>query len=222
MPENDRWAAGPRAFMRRCAVRRCSIMETVGTHRPTPATWALSLGLALMGAGAARIAPSGLVYSSASATVVQRQPSPGACHASGAGLYARPDPRCTPGAVNPAVTQASIGSTICRSGWTATVRPRVSITEPEKLASMSAYGAPGSPARYEYDHDVALELGGAVNDPRNLWPEPDYPRAAGFYKNPKDHLENALHRLVCDGSIRLARAQMIIASNWVAAYRQYG
>ena len=36
---------------------------------------------------------------------------------------------------------------------------------------------------------MPLELGGAVNDPRNLWPEPDYATAAGFYLNPKDHLE---------------------------------
>jgi hypothetical protein len=34
-----------------------------------------------------------------------------------------PDPACTPGALNPDVTQASIGSTICVSGWTATIRP---------------------------------------------------------------------------------------------------
>jgi hypothetical protein len=89
-------------------------------------------------------------------------------------LYERPDKRCTPGAVNPVVTQASIYETICRSGWTSTVRPRVSITEPEKFASMAAYGLYGPASSYEYDHLVPLELGGAVNDPRNLWPEPDY------------------------------------------------
>jgi hypothetical protein len=186
------------------------------------ASLALSLGIAFAGAGAARGAPSGLAYSSASANVVQRQPSPGACHAVGGGLYTRPDRRYTPGAVNPAVTQASIGSTICRSGWTSTIRPPVSVTEPEKLASMAAYSVRGLRSRYEYDHDVPLELGGAVNDPRNLWPEPDYANPAGFYKNPKDHLENVLHRLVCDGSMRLAQAQRLIASNWTAAYRHYG
>ena len=170
------------------------------TQGHTAATWALSLGLALVGARAARLAPSGLVYSSVSATLVQHQPPASSCHAIGAGAYARPDPRCTPGAANPAVTQASIGSTICRTGWTSTIRPPVSVTEPEKLASMAAYGVRGLPSRYEYDHDVPLELGGAVNDRRNLWPEPDYANSAGFYKNPKDRLENALHRLVCGGS----------------------
>ena len=170
---------------------------------------------------AARTAPSGLAYSSASPSIVQRQPRAGSCHATGSGLYARPDPHCTPGTVNPAVTQATIAATICRSGWTATVRPRVSITEPEKLASMAAYGVRGSPSRYEYDHDVPLELGGAVNDPRNLWPQPGA-SSTGFYRNPKDHLENSLHRLVCNGSMSLSRAQRLIASNWVAAYYQYG
>lgn|SRR5487761_2706072 len=166
--------------------------------------------------------PSGLLYSSAGARSVQRQPAPGACHAIGAGLYSRPDPRCTPGALNPAVSASTLGSTICRSGWTSTVRPPESITEPEKFASMRAYGLAGSASGYEYDHDVPLELGGAVNDPRNLWPEPDYPIRSGFYLNPKDRLETALKHRVCDGEMTLAEAQRLIATNWVAAYRRFG
>ena len=173
-------------------------------------------------ANAARIAPAGLVYSTASGYAVQRQPPAGSCHARGSGLYSMPDPRCTPGALNPAVTQATISSTICRSGWTTTVRPPESITEPEKFASMDAYGDGGSASSYEYDHDVPLELGGAVNDPRNLWPEPDYSTRSGFYLNPKDHLERALNRLVCAHTMPLAEAQRLIAADWVSAYRRYG
>ncbi len=185
--------------------------------------WAASPALAAASrtGAVARVAPSGLAYSSASPEVVQRQPQAGSCHAHGAGIEAKPDPRCTPGTVNPAVTQATIGSTICRSGWTATVRPPESVTAREKLASMSAYGVHGA-ARYEYDHLVPLELGGAVNDPRNLWPEPDYPNHAGFYANPKDRLETALKRMVCRGELTLAAAQRAIASDWVAADRVYG
>jgi hypothetical protein len=182
-------------------------------------TWLLSLALPLTGASAtAGKAPSGLAYSTASGRVVQRQPATASCRAIGRGLYSRPDARCTPGAVNPAVTQATISSTICRSGWTSTVRPAESITEPEKLASMAAYNVRGSASAYEYDHDVPLELGGAVNDPRNLWPEPDYATRSGFYLNPKDRLENVLKRMVCRGAMTLAQAQRLIASNWVAAY----
>jgi hypothetical protein len=184
-------------------------------------TWLLSLALPLTGASAtASKAPSGLSYSTASAHVVQRQPAPGSCRAIGRGLYSRPDPRCTPGAVNPAVTQATIGTTICRSGWTSTVRPAESITEPEKFASMAAYDARGSASGYEYDHVVPLEIGGAVNDSRNLWPEPDYAIRSGFYLNPKDRLENVLKRMVCGGAMSLAQAQRTIASNWVTAYHQ--
>jgi hypothetical protein len=194
-----------------------------------PASLALALAGALVaiatgiaGAASPQTAPNGLAYSTASAHVVQRQPSPNSCHARGSGLYSRPSSSCTPGALNPAVTQATIGSTICRSGWTATVRPPESITEPEKFASMDAYGDGGSASSYEYDHDVPLELGGAVNDPRNLWPEPDYSTRSGFYLNPKDHLERALNRLVCSREMPLSQAQRLIAVDWVSAYHRYG
>ncbi len=173
-------------------------------------------------AAPARIATNGLAYSTAGAYVIQPQPPAGACHARGSGLYSEPDLHCTPGALDPAVTQATIGSTICREGWTATVRPPESITEPEKLASMAAYSSRGRASSYEYDHDVPLELGGALNDPRNLWPEPDYPVHSGFYENPKDHLERALNRLVCNGEMALSKAQRLIAADWVSAYHRYG
>ena len=178
--------------------------------------------LLILPAAASRTAPSGLVYSSASGRAVQRQPAAGSCHMLGSGLYARPDPHCTPGAVNPAVTQSTIGSTICRRGWTATVRPPESITAPEKIASMRSYGLRRPLSEFEYDHDVPLELGGAVNEPRNLWPEPDYPSRTGFYLNPKDRLESVLKHRVCRGEMSLANAQRAIASEWVGAYHRYG
>lgn len=150
-----------------------------------------------------------LAYSTASNDVVQSQPVRGSCHAIGTGLYSRPNPTCTPGALNPAVTQATIDQTICVEGWTATLRPPESITEQEKAASMAAYGDTGSLGDYEYDHFVPLELGGATNDPRNLWPEP------GASPNPKDTVENELRQKVCDGQIVLAEAQHEIVTNWV-------
>ncbi len=140
---------------------------------------------------------------------MQSQPAPGSCHPIGTGLYSRPDPSCTPGALNPAVTQATTDRTICVAGWTATVRPPESITEPEKAASMAAYSDTGSMGDFEYDHFVPLELGGATNDPRNLWPEP------GPSPNPKDTVENELRQKVCDGQITLAEAQHEIVTNWV-------
>jgi hypothetical protein len=107
----------------------------------------------------------------------------------------------TPGALNPDVTQATISSTICVKGWTATVRPPVSYTNALKLQQMPEYGETGSPSGYQEDHLISLELGGNPTDPRNLWPEP-YPRAAEV-----DKVENELNAQVCSGALTLAEAQ---------------
>jgi hypothetical protein len=153
---------------------------------------------------------------------VQPQPTPGSCHYTFVGTDPLPDPRCTPGAINPEVTQADIDSTICSSGYTSTVRPPESVTEPEKDASAAAYGYTGSLHIAEYDHLVPLELGGDPNDPANLWVEPpDNPNATSF-SNTKDLLEYKLNSLVCSGQLTLAVAQQAIAGNWVTAYQTYG
>ena len=133
------------------------------------------------------------------------------CHARGRALFALPDPRCTPGATDPRVTQADIARTICVRGYTRHVRPPERVSEPQKLASMAAYGDRGSPRRYEYDHLIPLELGGASDDRRDLWPEP------GASPNPKDRLERVLRRAVCRGQLPLMAAQRELARNWVAA-----
>jgi hypothetical protein len=88
------------------------------------------------------------------------------------------------------------------------VRPPEVITEQEKATSMAAYGDTGAVADYEYDHFVPLELGGATNDSRNLWPEP------GASPNPKDAVEDGLRQQVCNGQIPLAQAQHEIVRNW--------
>ena len=111
------------------------------------------------------------------------------------------DPRRTPGVLNPDVTQATIGSTICARGWTRTIRPPTEYTNALKRKQMRAYGLSGSPAGYQEDHLISLELGGHPTDARNLWPEP-YPRASKV-----DSIENDLNRRVCDGSLSLAEAQ---------------
>lgn len=84
-----------------------------------------------------------------------------------------PDPVCTPGVTNPDVTQGSIGSTICKSGWTKTIRPPVSYTNKLKAQGIKDYGyTDTNMSDYEEDHFLPLELGGAPRDPKNLWPEP--------------------------------------------------
>jgi hypothetical protein len=111
------------------------------------------------------------------------------------------DPARTPGVLNPDVTQANIRSTICRRGWTSTIRPPVSYTDDLKRKQMRAYGETGSMSGYQEDHLISLELGGSPTDPRNLWPEP-YPRASQM-----DLIENQLNSQVCSGQLTLAQAQ---------------
>jgi hypothetical protein len=126
-----------------------------------------------------------------------------------------PDPHCTPGSVDPAITQANIATTICRSGYTEKVRPPESQTSHAKFdVAYPAYRIPDS-ATSELDHLVSLELGGS-NDITNLWPE------AGSVPNPKDKVENALRRAVCDGKVTLAAAQRAIATNWMTAEARLG
>ena len=111
------------------------------------------------------------------------------------------DPRRTPGVLNPDVTQQNIRSTICRRGWTSTIRPPQSYTDALKRKQMRAYGETGSMSDYQEDHFISLELGGSPADPRNLWPEP-YPRASQM-----DQQENQLNAEVCSGQLTLAQAQ---------------
>ncbi len=135
---------------------------------------------------------------------------PTLCNAINGGVL--PDPTCTPGATDPRVTQDNIDSTICVPGYTKTVRPPVSYTEPLKFKIMDAYGHTDSAGNYELDHLIPLELGGAPSDVRNLWPEPHYTTPNSY---DKDTLENYLHRQVCSGTIELQTAQKEIVSNWV-------
>ncbi|MDX3383938.1 hypothetical protein PV682_21100 [Streptomyces niveiscabiei] len=131
-----------------------------------------------------------------------------------------PDPSCQPGTLNPDVTQDTIGSTICVSGWTATVRPSSSYTTALKKQQIVEYGySDTSTSDYEEDHFIPLELGGAPKDPENLWPEPEYgDKTAGN----KDTVENRLKKAVCAGQVSLTDAQNAIASDWTTALSNLG
>jgi hypothetical protein len=84
---------------------------------------------------------------------VQEQPAPGTCHYRGTAIgETLPDPACRPGAINPKVTPDTLASTICRKGYTTSIRPPKAITNAEKRASAAAYGYTGSLADVEYDH----------------------------------------------------------------------
>ncbi len=132
-----------------------------------------------------------------------------------------PNPISTPGATNPRVTLATIHSTICVSGYTATIRPPESYTEKLKFHQLdTGYNLRGDTmaSHYEEDHLIPLEVGGSPTSVKNLWPEP---RKTTWNAGRKDALENAMHRLVCSGAVSLAAAQRIFATSWIAGYKRY-
>ena len=144
-----------------------------------------------------------------------------------------PDPTLTPGATNPAITQATIAATICSPNWsTKTIRPPASYTTTLKRQQLGAARyVDKTPSHYEEDHLISLELGGNPRDPKNLWPEmwgtlaqpltsrgPFPPELVGA--KAKDAVENALHREVCTGTLTLQAAQAIIATDWFKYYKE--
>jgi hypothetical protein len=132
---------------------------------------------------------------------------------------ALPDPKCSPGSINSAITEDNIKNTICVPGFTKTVRPPVSYTTPLKIRLMHSYGFTDSRSNYELDHLIPLEVGGNPTDVRNLWPEPGY----GQYNfHIKDRFENYLHNAVCNGSISLSEAQKEIATDWISNWKKTG
>lgn len=134
---------------------------------------------------------------------------------------ARPNPRITPGALNPAVNQSNIGETICSRGYAKSIRPAADYTERLKLLGLRQYGYSDQRLRdYEEDHLISLALGGSPTAPQNLWPEPHHV-IGGWGSDAKDRLEDELHTLVCRGRLPLAQAQNEIASDWIAAYKRY-
>lgn len=114
-----------------------------------------------------------------------------------------PDRSCTPGQVDPTITAEQV----CNGQ--AAGRPR-RVSARMKREAILAYGMAPATFHGEIDHLVSRQLGGA-DTPDNLWPE------AGPIPNPKDAVENALRRAVCDGRITLAEAQRRIATDWTTA-----
>jgi hypothetical protein len=125
---------------------------------------------------------------------------------------ALPNPKFTPGEAFSGVTAAEV----CTSGWASSHR---SVASAQYREVYGEYGIPypEPSGSYELDHLIPLELGGD-NSNANLWPEAAAP-PPGFHQ--KDLLEDALHTLVCDGSMSLGVAQHDFATDWYAAYVKY-
>lgn len=121
-----------------------------------------------------------------------------------------PDPLKTPGAIRP-LTQTQV----CATRW-GLDRRHVTVTMRRQVAR--AYGVSWPlRARYEFDHLVPRELGGADSVP-NLWPQR---RAGPWNSRIKDGLENSLHRAVCRGDLSLKDAQTMFLTDWTASYGRW-
>lgn len=127
-----------------------------------------------------------------------------ACHQRTSNGQQLPDSGCTPGVVDVKVTTADL----CPHLGPSVVRLVTQATKDAVRARYSDHTAG------EIDHLISLELGG-TNDPANLWPED------GKIPNPKDKVEDALHRWVCavPSAARLAQAQSAIRTDWTTAER---
>ncbi|SRR6266496_3613514 len=166
-------------------------------------------GLILTGCGSVAYSPTTIVPTTSPGLKAVHDPGEVTGHLSGRCYFRAqgqlPDPRCTPGSLDPAITREKL----CASGYTTRpYRP-----SPSRIAHFKydeaypAYDVPRS-VRSELDHLIPLELGGS-NDATNLWPE------VGSIPNGKDRVENRLHFLVCAGKLALRTAQEEIAHNWM-------
>ena len=160
--------------------------------------------------GASMISPAPIVDS---ATTTYTTLTNGECTS----VDGLPDPRCTPGAINPEVNQSDIYSTICVRGWTATVRPNETYTEDLKKLQIGYYGYSDTYlSDYEEDHLIPLEVGGSPTSPLNLWPQSHY---GNYTSYDKDSLEDYVNAQVCDGKMTLTQGQQVFTTNWVYYWR---
>lgn len=123
-----------------------------------------------------------------------------------------------------AVTQENVAETICKPGYTATVRAGKggefgAVTQSIKNRVYARDGKTPEAGRCcEVDHAFPLELGGA-NVTENLWAE-SWEEPFGARR--KDRVETKLHRLVCSSATPLVAAQQCLEEDWVRCGQQIG
>jgi hypothetical protein len=87
------------------------------------------------------------------------------CSSAWAQILEIPDHERTPGAIDRAVTQENIFSTVCVPNCTGTKRPPQSYIERLKRKQMREMGQPGDSRDYHEDHIVPLCIGGHPSVP---------------------------------------------------------
>ena len=139
------------------------------------------------------------------------------CKAQMKGGFPVPDPKCTPGAINPALTLEVLRNPDFHTGC---VRDCTTNTK-QKNTIYGKYGIThptnnvNANQTCELDHLVSLELGGA-DSLDNIWPQcgPAGVMLGGRFFKIKDMVENYLAAEVKAGDIPLDTAQTGIASDW--------
>ena len=119
--------------------------------------------------------------------------------------------------LNPDVTPATLGQTICRAGYTRTVRPSTSFTNgiKKRLLREQSMDFEAGKGGYELDHIIPLALGG---HPRNVHNLTLQPWEGPYGAKRKNRLEVKLQCLVCSGEVALYEAQDAIWLDWKTAY----
>ena len=134
-------------------------------------------------------------------------------------LYAMPTLVLANGAIDSTVTSDNLRDTICKSGYTKSIRPPVALTNRIKIRMLRKAGIDESHiSEYELDHVIPLALGGHPTELANLqlqlW------EGANGAKR-KDRIEVKLQCLVCSGQVTLDQARREIAEDWEAAYHHF-
>jgi hypothetical protein len=105
------------------------------------------------------------------------------------------------GVINPEITQGNLKSTICRPGYTKTIRPKVSYTNAIKRKWLY----PETNLRdYELDHVVPLGIGGHPSNHGNLFLQSWEGKCGARVK---DVDESRWHRRLCGGQVTLKQAR---------------
>jgi hypothetical protein len=128
-----------------------------------------------------------------------------------------PDPKCTPGAVNPTLTLDVLQNEKFR---TTCVRDVASSAQ-KKTATYLWYNYrhpannTGATQTCELDHLISLEIGGA-DTLDNIWPQcgPNKVVLRNRYFKQKDIVENYLAAQIKAGKMNLAEVQKGIAEDW--------
>src|SRR5579872_3232429 len=146
------------------------------------------------------------------------EPENGTCQVRVEQGYPAPDPRCTPGGINPSVTAEVLRD----PSWRTRCIRNCETSEAQKHAAYAWYDIRKPQHNSEenqvceLDHLVPLELGGA-DGLGNIWPQcgPSGVALHDRYFKLKDRVENYLEDEVKAGRMPLDEAQKGIARNWV-------